>query len=203
MKNLLNCLLLGAIVVLGAGAASAITVSGIIEEDGPSGDYNGLTADHTFDDFSNGILNPFLTATDDFSIYGSVQHDGTKSNNYMDSWTMDFGAGFDLVFDWQNQSQSNPLDFEITFMEADGPTRVLTGSGTGSIDLKTIPELGTFTGFWAIRIDPIAGPTNAREVMNWQLNASAIAPIPLPASWLLMLAGVFGLVALGKRRKAA
>jgi hypothetical protein len=51
-------------------------------------------------------------------------------------------------------------------------------------------------------VDPIAFTQPPPETLNWQLTGT-VAPVPLPASGLLLLAGFGGLAALRRKRKAA
>lgn len=208
MNNVIKGIILSAALALSAGAASATTVSGTIEEGGPSGDYNGLAHDHKFGDFSNGTSLPKLTAGGDFTIWGSVTHRNTNQNKYKDGWTMDFGTGYDLAFAWQNVLNT-PLRFLIRMDSLGGTATNAPGYfadrssgalGTGSLDIGGF--MGTVSGLWAISIDPIWGDEKPTETMNWQFSGT-VAAVPLPASGLLLLAGFGGLAAMRRKRKAA
>jgi hypothetical protein len=190
------------------GAAGATPISGIVEEGGPEGYYSGLVADHTFGDFSNSTNTPLLEAVDDFTIYGSVWH--RSATDYQDGWTMDFGSGeYELDFSWQNVTDKD-LDFVIRIISAGGTSSYTGLSSLSFFGYETAYDSGTwdasgytFSGLWTIQIDPVYGQLPRGETMRWQLAATNVAPIPLPASALLLLGGLGGLALTRRRRNAA
>ncbi len=151
----------------------------------------GLTCDVTLDnDFGQAISNgDTATFAGVGTLYGFVADDNGSTDNYADAAALTFDQDVNVFFNLIQPDAG--FDAQLTFGSL-GPIDVID---TTVIDLGFVAA-GTTLNFI---LDAVA-PTNAgtRQVSSYQLTA--VAPVPLPASALLLIAG---LGALGAARRKA
>lgn len=167
--------------------AAAVSVSGVIYEGGGPGIIGTAPAPNdVLGDFSTATGNPILTLTGDTQLYGGVLH--SSATTYIDGWSMDFGSGYNVVFNWQ-AAEGTPVDGNIII---GGVANFFSGL-VGSLDL------GVLTGLVTFQINPIDGQYSPKENVYWDVQATAV---PLPAGGVLLL-GALGGLALFRNRKNA
>lgn len=187
----------------------------------------GASADHSFPTavprgtaaagFSNGLtvgtLGPEMASS---SVFGAVDHgisgalliSGVENLNFFFSETR-FGFGLNIFeptsggINGCNTATCEESTFTFTFLN--GSTVVGTETFSPANDVKTFFGTLLNTGFDKVEMrETIAGSSqvaaNDNEFFGGFVSAAAPAPVPLPASVFLLLAGVAGLGAL--RRKA-
>lgn len=180
-----------------AAPASAATIGGLsgFVSEGPNTFVNtGTETVRKLKDFNTNFGNPILSFADDATVFGRVW------DNYSDGFTISSGANlFNLTItatDFQ-AAQGNDLRFRVI---------VRGGSVTPNIDTTVtsagtspIVQLTNLSGDVKIRLTAISTPGFQNDDnVGWAVD---VAPVPLPASALLLLGGLAGLGAM-KRRKA-
>jgi hypothetical protein len=179
-----------ALAASGATAATFNNVSGNVCEGGvrpAPGVCNPGGGDLTIGDFDSNITDPTLNIVGDTHIFGGVAHRDTGLARFQDNFTLNLGAKtYAATFNWQAVS----ANFDGEIVVGGTAYSFTTPPSSGSI------TIGNLTGDnIAFIIDPIAGifPDTPDEVGTWDLELSQV---PLPASALLLIAGVGGLGAL-------
>lgn len=197
-------------------AANAATmVSGNVCEGGvPPSTSSPCPAIHNLGDFGTNFNARVLELTGDTHIWGGVAHRNEALNGdpqFFDNWTMNLGSKvFKVTFNWQVKYTGWQPNFDgqivigdtLSGGKIDGGTSYEFTSGpkdaptafSGSIDLGNLTGDGLF-----FSVDPIFGlfevssVVRSHEVGTWDLQLVEIAPVPLPASAALLLAGLAGL----------
>lgn len=174
--------------LLGSQLSAATIYSGTIDEsDGRNSPTGG--ADFILDDFNTNPSNPDLTIGGNVTIFGYVAHKAASATKWADGWSMDFGTEiYNAVFNWQRVSS----EFDGT-LTVGTTVYTLDDIASGSLNL------GPLTGSVAFSLNPIVGSISGGEKANW--NLQAIAPVPLPASTVLLLTGLAGFGALRRSKK--
>ncbi|GGF74862.1 hypothetical protein GCM10011402_29440 [Paracoccus acridae] len=208
---MLNKLVMAAVLMVGAGAASAATISTLADENGtinswgmPDTTYYGQTVsfgdnvdlnsfEFRINSFNDISYNSFVYAWDDENgrVAGSALFSGTGTTlatGEMTSYLIDVGhlaltAGKYVIF--LGATSAGSSEWGATNDEAyDDGTFVFINTGGGAFGSNS------WTTGWN---RDLAFAVNYDEV--------AIAPVPLPASGLLLLAAMGGVGGLSRRRK--
>lgn len=195
VKTILTTLAAGAIMT--ATSVSAATfdgLSGMIAE-GPENlildaddtfvagtGYDDVTPGHVLGDFSNPVGDPSL------SFSGAAWMFGFVGNGYSDGFTIE---ALDYSYTLQISVIDGPLSMGIA-VDGTNYGSYTDGSGMVQIDNLTgettvsLASIGGSSGLWLVDI----------------VNYNEISAVPLPASSLLLLAGLGGLGAMSRRKKA-
>ena len=177
------------VMAVAAFAAQAVTysnISGVVYEN--EVEPGSPVADHVLGDFGTNPNNHILEIVGDTAIYGGLVHANTARNQYLDGWSMDFGADrYNVAFAWRGLTGGSLQPFDGS----------LTVNGV-RYDLGQSGVLGfrNLTGRVSFLFNPIHGASTPREHGRFTMTATAV---PIPASILLMMSGV---VVLGWRRRA-
>lgn len=204
MKTIFS--ILAACAAFAATTASGSTISGWVAEDHAMDADNTLhdefgafyadkTIDHVYDDFSSNLGNPVLEFDDDAWIFGRVWDD------YADTFQIDAtNYSFDL--------QITAMTFDQTQIATSLSFGVEVWDDTTSIADYTTVNSNTWTatdlsGIIDIRLSAFSDPNrhNGSNV-RYLVDVVNVSAVPLPTSSLLLLAGLGGLGAMSRRKKA-
>lgn len=195
MKTLLSTLAVCA--AMTASSASAATlVSGMIGEDTSQvldsdgtfhadiygGAYDNTMAAHSFDDFGNVDADPLLAFTGNAWIFGYLKS----------PWSDIFAI----------EASNYTYSLQFTVLDGDLNMGVTVGGGLGTVltTASSLLQFDNLSGDTLVSLDGLSGSGRwLVDVVNWTENP---APVPLPASSLLLLAGLGGLGAMSRRKKA-
>lgn len=188
-----------ATLALPAQSATVISnVSGVYSESGKARS-NAPAKATQLRDFDETDGNPLLEIVGDTHIFGFVAHRANFSGSlFTDKWAMDFGTDvYDVVFTWDAFDRpGKTVEFDGRF----GVNGLYTLLGTNGV-----LNLGPLTGVVEFDLDPIFGAflTSNDERAVWDLSATRISVMPVPAGGVLLLTGFAGLVVLRRGRKTA
>ena len=212
--------LMAAVFALGSAvttASAATLVSGNVCEGGVPPVAGVCPADHNLGDFGTNFSKVKLDLIGDTTIWGGVAHRDNSSSRalrFVDNWTMNLGSKvFKATFNWQVKYKNTNPNFDGQIVVGDtlsGNTIVggdnyefTTGPEDNAVRTSGSIDLGNLTGDGLLfSVDPIFGQfattadRRTHEVGTWDLRLTEIAPVPLPASALLLMAGLGGLGAM-------
>ena len=194
----LKTIALGAVIALGAGAASAATTYSPCAGDG-------------FD------ISGYVSGATDCEI-SSADQDFLNTNPI----TVNEGGGFFDIDDWSfvgkigvgnmwgdGEGQSGSYDITSLFSGLTGSVMLVFKDGAGTTLVGYLLDMASLSGTWESPFvcPPFSGqgnscgPEKAKDVSHISVY-STVAPIPLPAAGFLMLGALGALGVAARRRKA-
>lgn len=185
--NLLKTTLAGAALAVLGGAASAATVT-----------FDGASAGNHTNYTEAGFVFDEIRINNGNCDSASGQPCGAENKNETSTMTRVGGGTFDMVSMWfQLLGKSTPMTLttdhgSLSFGDAWGHN-----DGGHVVELPLLSTIFTNITFLTITDAPL-GKGNLR----FDDLTMAVAPVPLPATGLLLLAGVGGIAALRRRRTA-
>ncbi|OAN70839.1 hypothetical protein A8B78_20585 [Jannaschia sp. EhC01] len=201
------CAIILAAAALGATAANATTIVAASA---------GLTAPETIIGFDEVALTTGNTVTDQFAPFGVTFDPGvtyfssvSTRPNFSGPAVLEFGTvDISIMFSERVSAMSAAMTANFGSMTL---TALLNGvvveSFTHSFPLASVVPVGTnpnnFFGFSGIVFDEVVLSPNGSTTVAMDNLAFTLAPVPLPASLPLLLAGLCGLGLMARRRRAA
>ena len=203
---------------LALGAAAPSSAYTLLFEPGAASPDTGFTV---VENFNNGTLGGFTTTTPGLALVqtGSNGNGAALPNSapggtpYLTvltngNATYSFGPGgvSAFQFDWGSIDTYNTLTFRMSMLASNGTmTEVVV---PGSQAFSSTPANGNqqnanTNGRFTVRADTgetLTGLTLASSGNSFEIDNLAVAPVPEPATWGLMLAG-FGMVGAGLRSR--
>ncbi len=152
--------------------------------------------DATSDDFT---MQAPTSALGDFSSYlgGTLIFDAKSLSNDTSDW-----AGFGTVsfYNGSNRVSFDAVPATAGFLPFDGQWYSFAVALTTAHFGSDLPSVFSHVTDWRIDVEPHFGISETVGVDNIRLIGGPVSAVPEPGNWALMLAGVFALGYVGRRR---
>lgn len=196
----ISAIALFAAVVTSPAAAATILVSSFSAGGNSAAVRSGSYVIKNFGTFEEGNLaDGYSTAVGNFSTLGGTGSGGTVSNADFSNDTLGISWMFSLgsfMFDRILPTLTDATDAgAMLTIRADGSTNTISGLGDSAQKFIEI-DVGTAVSSASVFF------SNDKLDDGFSIDDVALSVIPLPATGLLLLGGIGGLAAVGRRRKA-